>query len=128
MVLDTATNLDIGLAVTDSQSGFRAFSGQTRSVFRFGQSGLAIESEMLADAAAAGLRIQEVEIGLRYDVDGSSEHPVAHGIRVLVRVLHDMELRRPLYYFMGPGMVMGPDFLSIFARGGLMYGPTLLQW
>jgi hypothetical protein len=58
---------------------------------------------MLADAAAAGLRIQEVEIGVRYDVDGSSEHPVAHGVRVLVKVLHDMELRRPLYYFTAPG-------------------------
>jgi len=97
-VLDAATNLESGLSVTDSQSGFRAFSRQAKDVFRFGQNGLAIESEMLADAAEAGLRIQEVEIGVRYDVDGSSEHPIAHGVRVLVKVLHDMELRRPLYY------------------------------
>jgi len=135
VVLDTATNLESGLAVTDSQSGFRAFSGATKGVFRFQQSGLAIESEMLADAAAAGLRIKEVEIGVRYDVDGSSEHPVAHGVRVLLKVLHDMELRRPLYYFTAPGIVMagagvlmGLEFLRIFAHGGsLQYGPTLLM-
>ena len=134
-VLDTATNLGSGLCLTDSQSGFRAFAGKSKGVFRFGQKGLAIESEMLADAAAAGLRIKEVEIGVRYDVDGSSEHPVAHGVRVLLKVLHDMELRRPLYYFTAPGMVMagagilmGLEFLRIFAHGGsLQYGPTLLM-
>jgi len=134
-VLDNATNLGSGITVTDSQSGFRAFSGKTKGLFRFKQNGLAIESEMLADAAAAGLRIKEVEIGVRYDVDGSSENPVAHGVRVLVKVLHDMELRRPLYYFTIPGLVMagigilmGLDFLRVFARGGsLMYGPTLLM-
>ena len=134
-VLDMATNMESGLSVTDSQSGFRAFSGRSKDVFRFGQKGLAIESEMLADAAAAGLRIQEVEIGVRYDVGDSSEHPVAHGVRVLVKVLHDMELRRPLYYFTVPGLLMaaagifmGLDFLGTFARGGsLQYGPTLLM-
>jgi hypothetical protein len=134
-VLDMATNMDSGLSVTDSQSGFRAFSGQAKDAFRFSQKGLAIESEMLADAAAAGLHIQEVEIGVRYDVGNSSEHPVAHGVRVLLKVLHDMELRRPLYYFTAPGLLMagagilmGLEFLRIFAHGGtLQYGPTLLM-
>jgi len=134
-VLDTATNFDSGLHVTDSQSGFRAFNPNIKDVFRFKQNGLAIESEMLADAAAAGLRIKEVEIGVRYDVDGSSENPVAHGVRILVKILRDMELRRPLYYFTLPGMIMatvgigmGLDFLRNFYHGGsLQYGPTLLM-
>ena len=55
-VLDFATNLDSGLSVTDSQSGFRAFAGGVRDVFSFRQDGLAIESEMLADAAQADAR------------------------------------------------------------------------
>ena len=134
-VLDTATNFDAGLSVTDSQSGFRAFSGRAKEVFRFHQNGLAIESEMLADAAAAGLRIKEVAIGVRYDVGTSSEHPVTHGVRVLVNVLHDMELRRPLFYFTVPGMLlagagilMGLESLRVFAHGGsLQYAPTLLM-
>ena len=135
MVLDAATNMGSDLKVTDSQSGFRAFSGRTKGVFRFHQNGLAIESEMLADAAAAGLRIHEVEIGVRYDVGVSSENPVAHGVRILLKILHDMELRRPLYYFTAPGLLMagagilmGLEFLRIFAQGGsLQYGPTLLM-
>ena len=56
-------------------------------------------------------------------------------MRVLVRVLHDMELNRPLYYFTVPGMViggigafMGLSFLRTFYHGGsLMFGPTLLM-
>jgi hypothetical protein len=90
---------------------------------------------MLADVANAGLRIKEVEVGVRYDVDCSTENPVSHGVRVLVRVLHDMELNRPLYYFTVPGMViggigtfMGLSFLKTFYLGGsLMFGPTLLM-
>lgn len=134
-VLDTVTNLNSGLHITDTQSGFRAFSKNTIQVFRFNSRGLAIESEMLMDAANAGLRIKEVEIGVRYDVDGSSENPVSHGLKVLIKLLEDMELYRPLYYFTIPGMIcsiiglgMGLSFLRDFYLGGsLMYGPTLLM-
>lgn len=135
VVLDNVTNLDSGLNLTDTQSGFRAFAARTKDIFRFRQSGLAIESEMLADAAEAGMRIKEVEIGVRYDVDGSSENPIAHGVRVLVKVLQDMEYKRPLYYFTAPGIglssvgiVMGLNFLRIFYHGGsLYYGPVLFM-
>ncbi len=135
VVLDNATRLDSGLDITDSQSGFRAFAADTKEVFRFKQNGLAIESEMLADAANAGLRIKEVEIGVRYDVDGSSENPVSHGVKVLVKILQDMELNRPLYYFTAPGLLMaaigigmGLNFLRDFYHGSnLQFGPTLLM-
>lgn len=135
IVLDKAINIGSGLSVTDSQSGFRAFAAYTKNIFRFRQSGLAIESEMLADAAKASLRIKEVEIGVRYNVDCSTEHPIKHGIRVLVKVLQDMELRRPLYYFTVPGILaaalgigIGLQLLRVFFHGGSLYlGPTLLM-
>jgi len=63
-----STNLNSGLNITDTQSGFRAFAAHTASVFRFRSNGFGIESEMLMDAARAGLRVKEVEIGVRYDV------------------------------------------------------------
>jgi glycosyltransferase involved in cell wall biosynthesis len=68
-VLDKVTNLNSGLQVTDTQSGFRAFARNALPIFKFRSNGLAIESEMLVDAANAGLRVKEVEIGVRYDVD-----------------------------------------------------------
>ena len=135
VVLDTVTNAESGLSVTDSQSGFRAYAAHVKDVFRFKQNGLAIESEMLADAGNAGLRIGEIEIGVRYDVDSSSEHPITHGLQVLAKVLQDMEINRPLYYFTLPGMVlaaigigMGMEFLRTFYHGGsLQFGPTLFM-
>jgi len=134
-VLDKATNLNSGLKITDTQSGFRAFAGCVIPSFRFNQKGFGIESEMLADAANAGLRVKEVEVGVRYDVNCSTENSVSHGVQVLVKVLQDIELNRPLYYFTVPGMVMGAigtfmglSFLKTFYHGGnLMFGPTLLM-
>ncbi len=134
-VLDGVTNFNCGLHITDTQSGFRAFARHTLPVFRFKSNGLAIESEMLMDAANAGLNIKEVEIGVRYDVECSSENPVSHGLKVMAHVLHDMELNRPLYYFTVPGMVLtiigiiiGLNLLQDFYHGGsLSFGPTLLM-
>jgi hypothetical protein len=77
-VPDKATYLNSGLEVTDPQSGFRAFAADTVRAFRFRQGGFGIESETLADAAKAGFRVKEVEIGVRYDVDCSTESPVSH--------------------------------------------------
>ncbi|KKH59381.1 dolichyl-phosphate mannose synthase [Methanosarcina mazei] len=135
-ILDTATKMNSGLKITDSQSGFRAFSASTKNVFRFNARGMAIESEMLADAGRSGLRITEVEIGVRYDVDGSTMSPIKHGLGVLVMVLKDVEFNRPLYYFTAPGVLlwgggltMGVSFLHNYnAVGqGLNFGPTILM-
>lgn len=134
-ILDKAINLNCEFHITDTQSGFRAFDKNTLSLFGFKSNGLAIESEMLMDASNAGLKIKEVEIGVRYDVDCSSENPVSHGVKVLVKVLEDLEFNRPLYYFTVPGIVlsvigliMGLVFLQNFYHGqSLKFGPTLLM-
>jgi glycosyltransferase involved in cell wall biosynthesis len=134
-ILDTATNMNSGLRITDSQSGFRAFAASTKDVFRFNARGMAIESEMLADAGRSGLRIKEVEIGVRYDVDCSTMSPIKHGLGVLVMVLKDVEFNRPLYFFTAPGIIlgsggltMGAVFLHNFALGsGLYFGPTMFM-
>jgi glycosyltransferase involved in cell wall biosynthesis len=134
-ILDRFTNMNSGVKITDSQSGFRAFAASTKDAFRFDAQGMAIESEMLADAGKAGLRIKEVEIGVRYDVDGSTLNPIKHGLEVFVTVLKDIEFSKPLYYFTVPGLslgigglFMGAHFLQIFVSGGgLQFGPTILM-
>lgn len=105
-VLDKATNLGSGLDITDSQSGFRAFARHTIPTFRFNGVDFSIESEMLMDAANAGLRIKEVEIGVRYDVDGSTKNPVSHGIGVLMKIMNVIQFQRPLFYFALPGAII----------------------
>jgi glycosyltransferase involved in cell wall biosynthesis/CheY-like chemotaxis protein len=124
-VLDKATNFNARSDLTDSQSGFRAFAKCSLPFFRFDQTGYGIESEMLIEASNAGLRIKEVEIGVRYDVGSSKLNPVSHGVGVLVRILQDMEFNRPLYYFTFPGLIMiiigllsGMVFFAEYLGGG----------
>jgi glycosyltransferase involved in cell wall biosynthesis len=133
-VLDKATNFSSGLDITDTQSGYRAFSAKSLPYFRFEEKGFGVESEMLVDAANAGLIVVEVEIGVRYDVDGSTKNPVSHGVRVLLKIIQDMELNRPLYYFTVPGLIIvliGASLSLIFLRDYLMgisisMGPTMV--
>ncbi|MBC7101486.1 glycosyltransferase family 2 protein [Methanothermobacter tenebrarum] len=133
-ILDRATNISTRLDITDTQSGFRAFSRDTIPYFKFKEDGFAIESEMLLDAAESNLRIVEVEIGVTYDVEGSTKHPISHGASVLYRIIKDMELRRPLYYFTFPGLiivVIGAILTLIFLRDYIIgksihMGPTIL--
>jgi glycosyltransferase involved in cell wall biosynthesis len=105
-VLDIATNINGRTNITDSQSGFRAFAAHIVPVFRFRQKGFGIESEMITEASKAGLRIEEVEISVRYDVANNKRNPISHGVGVLVKVIHDMEFNRPLYYFTVPGLLL----------------------
>jgi glycosyltransferase involved in cell wall biosynthesis len=121
-VLDKATNLSSGLKITDSQSGFRAFSKKAIDYFKLKNSGFAIESEMLSDAAEAGLKIVEIPITVRYDLDGSTQNPVTHGVGVLLKIIKDMELRRPLIYFTLPGLII----LLIGIGTSINFGPTII--
>ncbi|KKG79374.1 hypothetical protein DU43_15580 [Methanosarcina mazei] len=57
---------------------------------------MAIESKMLADAGRTGLRVKEVPIGVRYDVDGSTENPARHGVAVLLKIFMDVVYSKPL--------------------------------
>lgn len=133
-ILDKATNISTSLDITDTQSGFRAFSRDAIPYFKFKEDGFAIESEMLSDAAESNLRIVEVEIGVSYDVEGSTKHPLSHGASVLYRIIRDMELRRPLYYFTFPGLIIvliGAILTLIFLRDYILgksihMGPTIL--
>ena len=135
-VLDIATDVVGGIKVTDSQSGFRAYSRRAIDCLRIDDDGMSASSEILLQAKDNRLKVDEVEIHCSYNVErASTENPVSHGVRVLVSLLQDMELRRPLYYFTLPGMVLagvgigiGLDLLRVFYHGGqLSYGLTLLM-
>jgi glycosyltransferase involved in cell wall biosynthesis len=137
VVLDKITRLGFSrdVNVTDTQSGFRAFSMKAARTFQFNTDQLAIDSEMLMDAAKAGLRIKEVDISVRYDVGHSSAHPVAHGIQVLAGVLRNIEFKKPLLAFTVPGLIcIGIGVaLAVYVVQGFYYwghvpnGPAILM-
>jgi len=104
-VLDTATQFAGGdLKVSDSQSGFRAYGRRAIEAVHVTGEGMSAGSEILIQAADAGLQIAEVPITVRYDIEGtSSENPVSHGVGVLMNIVRLISLRRPLVFFGIPG-------------------------
>jgi glycosyltransferase involved in cell wall biosynthesis len=137
VVLDRVIHLGLNgdVTITDTQSGFRAFSIKSAPFFKFNFDKLTIDSEMLMDAANAQLRIKEVGIGVRYDVGRSSEHPVSHGLQVLTGVLRSIEFNSPLLAFTVPGLIFVAVAAGIaafvirayFILGHVVFGPTLLM-
>ncbi|RAP51177.1 MAG: glycosyl hydrolase [Methanosphaera sp. rholeuAM74] len=98
-ILDSATNMASGTKLTDSQSGFRAFSKLSLSYFTFSPDGFGIESDMLIEASNNNLRIVEVGISVRYDVQTTRDNPVVQGFSVLMSILEVMRFNRPLYFY-----------------------------
>ncbi|HEX3033370.1 MAG TPA: glycosyltransferase family 2 protein [Bacillota bacterium] len=84
-VLNIVTNLGSGIDVSDSQSGFRAFSKTAVKLMEPREKGFAVESEMQFIAAKAGLRVVEVPITTIYQAP-VKRNPVAHGFAVLFRL------------------------------------------
>jgi glycosyltransferase involved in cell wall biosynthesis len=135
-ILDIVTYLAGGIHVTDSQSGFRAYGKKAIENIRFKGDNMSAGSEILLYIKDHNLKFAEVEIHCRYDLEQcSSQNPFAHGMRVTLQILKDMEFRRPLYCFAVPGMgavtaglFMGMMFLQDFHSGGsLSFGPILLM-
>jgi len=104
-VLDTATTLaGNNLAITDSQSGFRAYGRKAIEAIHISGEGMSAGSEILIQISDHRLKVAEVPIRVRYDIEGtSSENPVSHGVGVLMNIVRLISLRRPLVFFGIPG-------------------------
>jgi glycosyltransferase involved in cell wall biosynthesis len=92
--------------VVDSESGFRALSPRAIRELDLKSRGFGIESEMIALAADKGLKITEVPISNIYTRDGSTLHPIRHGVDVLGRIIVMISQRRPLFFFGLAGAVL----------------------
>ena len=78
-VLDFATSFAGGLKVTDSQSGFRAYSRKAIEKINLNDSDMSAGSEILIQAKDHKLKYTEVEIHCRYDLENcSSQNPFIH--------------------------------------------------
>jgi glycosyltransferase involved in cell wall biosynthesis len=125
-VLNTLTNSIAATKVTDSQSGFRAFSKKAIDSIALEEDGIGIESSMQRAADDSGLRIAEVPIMCRYDIEHASKMgSVRHGFSVINTLLKIVEERRPLFFFgsVGLGLViagvaMGFWVVEVYSRTG----------
>lgn len=114
-IFNWLTKFGSGVKVTDSQSGFRAFSRETLEVLRFSSDGFSIESEMQFLAQSRNLRILEVPITARYP-DKPKRPVYQHGLLVLNGLLRLIGQYRPLLFFGVSGLflMLAGGSLSIY--------------
>lgn len=133
-ILTKTINFGSKLKTTDSQCGFRAFSGNVLENFKFRQKGLNVESEMLEDAIDNNINIKEVPISTRYEgLDTSTEKPGKHGFSVLNFILRAVRERHPLLFFGLFGAILLIIGLALavfcldcyFTQGFIPFGPSL---
>jgi glycosyltransferase involved in cell wall biosynthesis len=98
-ILLSLTRLLTKNKLTDSESGFRAFSRKAINELDLSQTGFAVESEMIAEAEDKNLKVTEVPISAIYTKDSSTMNPVRHGLGVFTRILSMISERRPLLFF-----------------------------
>ena len=120
--------------IVDSESGYRALSPKAIKKLDLKAQGFGIESEMIANAADKKLKITEVPISNIYTKDGSTLHPIRHGIDVLSRIIIMISQRRPLFFFglaggilLVIGLIIGIRVINVAATTGeLAIGSTIL--
>lgn len=120
--LTAATNLSSGVRLTDSQSGFRAFSRRAIEALTFRGSGFSVESEMQFLIREYGLRPAEVPIGVVYE-EPAKRNPVGHGMSVLHGIVRLVSQGRPLFFFGVPGfallilgLLLGTHIVRVYER------------
>lgn len=106
-VLNSLTNLITRSKVTDSQSGFRAFSKKAINTLPFNENGIGIESYLQHAADDLHLKIKEIPISCRYDVEhGSKLNSFHHGFSVFNTILKIVEEQQPILFFGIPGILL----------------------
>ena len=110
------SNIASGLPVTDSQTGFHAFSRQAIQALRFRSNGFSVEVEVPFLARHHGLRHLEVPISVRYD-DPPKRNVLGQGARVLDGLIRLVAHYRPLMFFGVPSIVL---LLVGLAIGGVV--------
>lgn len=97
--LTKITNASISEKLTDSQSGFRAYSKKMLAGLNLSDSGMGISTEILIKAGSKGFRIAEVPITILYGEDTSTHNPVSHGASVLLSTIKYTSIEHPLKFY-----------------------------
>ena len=120
-IITKVTNLSIKDKLTDSQSGFRAYSKKAIQEIAPTEEGMGVSTEILIKASNLELRIAEVPIKIHYHGDTSTHDPVSHGTSVLLSTIKFTSIHNPLKFYGIPGIIFLIIGLSFVAWTIQMY-------
>jgi glycosyltransferase involved in cell wall biosynthesis len=103
--------------ISDAQSGFRAYSKSALARLSVSENGMSASVELLRAVNKSGLKVCEVPISCKYaDSNGvktSTEHPITHGVGLIMSIIKLVVEDRPLTFLGIPGvasLVLGTLF------------------
>ena len=91
--------------ITDSQSGFRAYSKEVISKLKTSDMGMGVSTEILIKASSLNFKIGEVPITILYDGNTSTHNPVSHGTSVLLSTIKYISIEHPLKFYGIPSLI-----------------------
>ena len=104
-VITKLTNATIKKQLTDSQSGFRAYSKKVLNELDLSELGMGISTEILIKASSKNFRISEVPIKILYNGETSTHNPITHGSSVIISTIKYTSLQRPLTFYGIPSVI-----------------------
>jgi len=132
-IITSASNYGTNFKVSDSQSGFRAYSKNAIDAIHPTEQGMAASTEILLKISNKGLSVAEVPITISYHGDTSEQHSVPHGVSVLINTLKYVSIRHPLPFYAIPGialiiagLVTGGIFLDAYLNEQVVFYGSLL--
>ena len=118
-VITKITNASIKKQLTDSQSGFRAYSKKIVNELSPSELGMGISTEILIKASSKNFKIVEVPIKILYSEDTSTHNPISHGSSVVLSTIKYTSIEHPLKFYGIPSMIffiIGLSFTYLSAQ------------
>ena len=132
-IITSAANYGTSLKISDSQSGFRAYSQKAIDAIHPTEQGMAVSTEILLKISNKGLSLAEVPISVTYGPDTSEHNSVSHGASVLMNTLKYVSIKHPLKFYGIPGLfltvagvVLGGVFLEAYLNQQVVFYGSLL--
>lgn len=117
--ITSLTNTSTDSKITDSQSGFRAYSNKVLKEITPSDYGMGVSTEILIKANNKKFRIVEIPITILYEGETSTHNPISHGTSVILSTMKFISIEHPLKFYGIPGII----FLGI----GLFFSVWTIQ-
>ena len=132
-IITSTANYGTDLKVSDSQSGFRAYSKNAINAIHPTEEGMSVSTEILLKISNKGLSLAEVPITVSYNGDTSQHNAISHGVSVIANTLKYISIKHPLKFYGIPGLLLivagiflGKLFLDAYLYDQVIFYGSLL--